>query len=53
MLAFNVAGSLLTLRTPEGRTSVLGKATNDPVAALGVALFAYAVVDLKRMLEIA
>src|ERR1700680_485258 len=44
---------LLALRTPEGRAAVLGKALDDSVAARGLAFFAFAVVDLERVLEIA
>jgi hypothetical protein len=45
--------SLLTLRTPERRASVLHEALHDPRAAIGFAFLALAVVDLERMLEIA
>src|SRR5258708_10753863 len=45
--------SLLTLRAPERRTSVLGKALHQTTAFRGVAFLALAVVDLKRVLEIA
>src|SRR5579859_157325 len=44
---------LLAFRTPEGRTPVLGEAANDAAAAFGLALFAFTVVDLKRVLKIA
>src|SRR3954447_2130728 len=43
----------LALRAPEGRAAVLDEAPHDAGAARGLALFAFAVVDLKRMLEIA
>src|ERR1700692_1234864 len=39
--------SLLTLRTPERRASILGKTLDDSAATCGLALFAFAVVDLK------
>jgi hypothetical protein len=42
-----VAGLFLALRAPEGRAPVLGEAANDAAAALGLAFFAFAVVDLK------
>jgi hypothetical protein len=45
--------SPLTLRTPERRTSVLHKALHDPCAAVRFAFLAFAIVNLKRMLEIA
>src|SRR5664280_2032893 len=45
--------SFLAFRAPEGRASVLGKPLDDAAAAGGPALFAFSVVDLKRMLEVA
>src|ERR1700759_967364 len=45
--------SFLTFRAPEGRTPILVEAAHDAAAAFGVARFAFAVVDLKRMLKIA
>src|ERR1700759_225556 len=42
--------SLLALRTPEGRSAVLGEALHHAAAA---AFLAFAVVDQKRVLEIA
>ena len=44
---------LLALRTPEGRAAVLGESLDDAVAASGLAFLAFAVIDLKRVLEIA
>jgi hypothetical protein len=44
--------SLLALRAPEGRTSVLGEAADHAAAALA-AFLAFAVIDLEGMLEIA
>src|SRR6266496_5327606 len=44
---------LLALRAPEGRAAVLVEAAHDTAAARCLALFAFAVVDPKRMLEIA
>src|SRR4029078_11268475 len=47
-----LSASLLALRTPEGRATVLGESFDDAAAALGLAFLAFAVVDLKRVLEI-
>src|SRR4029453_9990394 len=48
-----IASSFLALRTPEGRTAILVEAADGAAAARRLALFAFAVVDLERMLEIA
>src|ERR1700733_9921936 len=45
--------SLLAFRAPERRASVLGEAPHDAAAACGLAFLAFAVIDLKRVLEIA
>src|SRR5216684_2457386 len=45
--------SLLALRTPERRAAVLGKPLDDAAAAVSLAFLALAVINLKRMLEIA
>src|SRR6266852_1964645 len=45
--------SLLTLRAPEGRASILGEAPDNAAAAGSLAFLTFAVVDLKRVLEIA
>src|SRR5882757_6588794 len=44
---------LLAFRAPERRPPVLGEAPDDAAAARRSARLAFAVVDLKRMLEIA
>src|SRR5665213_2137066 len=43
----------LAFRAPERRAPVLGESPHDSAAARGLAFFAFAVVDLKRVLEIA
>src|SRR5450631_2771670 len=45
--------SLLALRTPEGRASVLGEPLDDAAAAVCLAFLAFAVINLDRVLEIA
>src|ERR1700730_7533105 len=45
--------SFLTLRTPERRAPVLGESPHDSFTSGGLALFAFAVIDPERMLEIA
>lgn len=45
--------SPLTLRAPKGRSSILHEALHDAGTAIGLAGFALAVIDLKRVLEIA
>src|SRR5476649_1139851 len=45
--------SPLALRAPERRAPILRKPPHDAAAAGALALFAFAVVDLKRVLEIA
>ena len=49
----NDVNSLLAFRAPEGRTPVLGEPLDDAAASGGLAFLAFAVIDLKRMLEIA
>ena len=44
--------SLLAFRTPEGGASILGKSPHKSLATCGLAFFAFAIVDLKRVLEI-
>src|ERR1700745_1877822 len=44
---------LLAFRAPEGGAPVLSEAPDDPAAAGRAACFAFAVVDLEGMLEIA
>src|SRR5450631_4235932 len=44
--------SLLTLRAPERRAAVLGKAPNDAATPRGLAFLAFAVINLERVLEI-
>src|SRR6266566_4422551 len=44
--------SLLAFRAPEGRAPVLGESPDDAATPRGLAFFAFAVVDLKRMLEV-
>src|SRR5215813_3903156 len=45
--------SLLALRTPEGRSPVLGEAADHAAAARHATHLAFSVIDLERMLEIA
>src|ERR1700726_2153928 len=45
--------SFLTLRTPERRKTALGESSHHSFTPGRLAFFAFAVVDLKRMLEIA
>src|SRR5271163_536095 len=44
--------SFLAFRAPECRAPVLDKTPDDAATARGLALLAFAIVDLKRMLEI-
>src|SRR6266576_5403380 len=43
----------LAFQAPEGRASVLGEPPHDSATPRGLAFLAFAVVDLKRVLEIA
>src|ERR1700683_4240957 len=45
--------SFLAFRAPECRAPVLGEPPHDSTTPGGLAFFAFAVVDLKRVLEIA
>src|ERR1700736_729089 len=45
--------SLLALRAPERRAAVLGKAPHDAATPGGLTFLAFAIINLKRMLEIA
>src|SRR6185437_9011152 len=47
------APSFLALRAPESRAAVLGEAADNAAAAGSSTCFAFPVVDLKRMLEVA
>src|ERR1700722_18474687 len=51
--SFFCCWSFLAFRAPECRASVLGEPPHDSATSRGLAFFAFAVVDLKRVLEIA
>src|SRR5438105_15771482 len=44
--------SPLALRAPEGRAAALGESAHDAATALGLALLAFAGVDVERVLDI-